>query len=116
MNPAKKPKLCSKQVYCLIPPCRKLVTYTVESGVSDITLLQKALWKMCKTDLALNVLIKDKFLIFQQIDESGEYCDLTTESVLSNKCEVKVQLLDMPTSTEITLDTLFRSQLAVNKL
>ena len=83
-----------KTIYCSIPPRKKAIKFESKNGIPDKDIIQKKILELCKTDIILNKMLKNKVIIFQHTDSNNQVCDVEDEDVIEDKSEISVILLD----------------------
>jgi len=83
-------------VILLIPPKRKCIKYRLKENISELQTIREALFALCKTDVVLKMMIKEKLIVFQRSDPDydGEL-DIEEDDIIEDKSQIKVVLIPM---------------------
>jgi len=94
-----------KRVILLNPPKRKCIKYRLKENISELQTIREALFALCKTDVVLKMMLKEKLIVFQRSDPNydGEWLDIEEDDIIEDKSQIKVVLI--PMLLDITVDT-----------
>lgn len=89
-----------KKIYCVIGERCKCIKYTVNKQVSDVKMIRRCLDEACTTDLMLNMMMCDKYVILQKkdSDRNNQLRDIEDDEEVEDKSDVNVVLLSIDQS------------------
>lgn len=96
-----------KKVYCLIENRCKCIKFTPQRNVSEVEVIRYKLLEACKTDTALDMMLKNQMIILQKVDpdRGNKLCDIEDDDEIVDKSEVTVLLIPMRRNVNTASDS-----------